>query len=54
MNEDFSTKKVSQKLLERIVKALKNIKSHGSVEIFVQKGNVTQITTRNIEKTDQH
>ncbi len=39
-------------LLEEIKDALKNIKGWGSVEIYVQKGKVTQITERNIKKTD--
>jgi hypothetical protein len=53
MQPDFSVKKVSNTLVVEIKKALKAIKSHGSVEIFVQKGIVTQITTRNIQKTKE-
>jgi hypothetical protein len=39
-------------LLEDIQDALKNIRGWGSIEIFVQRGRVTQITERNIKKTD--
>lgn len=44
--------KVTPSLLEEIKGALRNIRGWGSVEIFVQKGKVTQITERNIKKTD--
>lgn len=54
MKTDYSVDKISKSLLEDIVKALKNIGSYGSVEIFIQKGVVTQITTRNIKKTTSH
>lgn len=52
-NTDYSTKKVSQTLLNNIKEALKSIDSYGSVELFVQNNTVTQITTRNIHKTDR-
>lgn len=42
---------VTKSVLIEIWQALKNIK-WGSVEIFVQGGKVTQITERNIKKTD--
>ena len=42
----------NQKLLKEIVLALQNIKGWGSVEIFVQNHKVTQITERNIKKTE--
>lgn len=48
---DYSIKNFSRILVRDIKKAIKDIKSHGSVEIFVQEGEVTQITTRNIHKT---
>lgn len=48
---DYSTKKVSQALLEEIKKALKSIDTYGSIEIYIQQSRVTQITTRNIRKT---
>lgn len=50
---DYSTKRVSKTLLRNIKEALKSIDSYGSVELFVQDNIVTQITTRNITKTDQ-
>jgi len=51
MLDQYSTNKISQTLVVEIKKALKSIRSHGSVEIYVQKGIVTQITVRNIQKT---
>lgn len=50
---EYSTKRVSQTLVDNIKEALKSIDSYGSVELFVQDNTVTQITTRNIHKTDQ-
>lgn len=44
--------RITTNLIDDISNALKNIKGWGSVEIFVQKGKVTQITERNIKKTD--
>jgi hypothetical protein len=49
--QDYSSKRVSKVLIGEIVKSLKSINSHGSVEIYVQDGIVTQITVRNIKKT---
>ncbi len=43
--------KISSNLIEEIKKALKSVPSYGSIEIYVQDGNVTQITVRNIKKT---
>lgn len=44
--------KITSNLIEEIKVALKNVRGWGSVEIFIQKGKVTQITERNIKKTD--
>lgn len=49
---DFSTKRITNDLLEEIKQALKNVKGWGSVEIYVQNGKVTQITERSIKKTN--
>ena len=49
--KDYSTKKISDDLLEEVVEALKNIRGWGSVEIFVQDYKVVQIVERNIKKT---
>jgi len=49
--QEYSIKRFSKTLVTDIKKAIKDIKSHGSVEIFIQEGQVTQITTRNIHKT---
>lgn len=46
---DFSTIKITPQLISRIVDALKN-KSYGSIEIYVENYNVTQITERTITK----
>jgi len=43
--------KISAKVVNEIKEALKSVSSFGSVEIYVQNGNVTQITVRNIKKT---
>jgi hypothetical protein len=48
----YSTKRLSKQLLGEIGKSLKSIDSHGSVEIYVQDATVTQITVRNIRKTN--
>ena len=48
---DYSTKKVTQNLIEEIKSALKSVKGWGSLEIIVQDNKVTQITVRNIKKT---
>lgn len=47
---DYSTKKISQQLLDEIKAALQSV-SYGSIEIYISDNNVTQITTRTIKKT---
>ena len=47
----FSKKASSIQLIDEIQSALEDI-MYGSVEVYVQKGKVTQITVRNIKKTD--
>jgi hypothetical protein len=49
--KDYSTKNISNKLIDEIMHALKNIKGFGSVEIIVQDYKVVQMTERNIKKT---
>ena len=49
--QDYSTSQISERLVIEIKKALESVNSFGSVEIYVQKGVVTQITVRNIKKT---
>jgi hypothetical protein len=52
---DYSIdKEVSTKLLGELKEALKSIQSYGSVEIIVQNKTVTQITVRNIKKTNSN
>ncbi len=47
----YSTNNISQKLIEEIKEALHDL-DYGSVEIYVQDGEVTQITKRHIKKTN--
>jgi len=54
MPTEYSTKKISKTLTDEIIEALRNVKGYGSVEIIVQKDVVTQITVRNIKKTNGH
>lgn len=49
VDSDFSTQKITPQLISRIVDALKN-KHYGSIEIYVENYNVTQITERTITK----
>ena len=51
MLSDYSTQKISDKLLREISEALLNL-DYGSVEIYVTNGEVTQITKRHIKKTN--
>jgi hypothetical protein len=48
---DYSTKQISNKLIQEVIEALQNIRGWGSVEIQVQDFKVVQITERNIKKT---
>jgi len=48
----YSTKRISKKLITDIAQALKSVDAYGSVELYVQDSNVTQITVRNIKKTN--
>ncbi len=51
---DFSTKKVSTTLVDQIKDSLKKIKGgYGSIEIIIQNHCVTQISTREITKTNE-
>ena len=52
LTPDYSTRKISKTLIVEIRQALKSVTSYGSVEIYVQEGVVTQITIRNIRKTN--
>ena len=49
---DYSTKRISKPLLSEVSKALRSIDAYGSVELYVQDSTVTQITVRNIIKTN--
>lgn len=49
---NYSTRRVNQQLLDEIVQSLKHVSGYGSVEIFINNYKVTQITVRDIKKTD--
>ena len=49
---DYSTRRITDDLISEVREALKNIRGWGSVEIYVQDFKVTQITERNIKKTN--
>lgn len=49
VNQDFSTQKISPKLISQIIDTVKN-KAYGSVEIYIENYTVTQITERTITK----
>ena len=51
LTQEYSSNKLSRKLLAELEAALKSVKAYGSVEIFVQNNIVTQITVRSIKKT---
>lgn len=48
-DSDYSTLKITPQLISRIVDALRN-KSYGSIEIYIENYNVTQISERTITK----
>lgn len=48
----YSTKKISDKLLEEIKETLSNL-DYGSVEIYVINSEVNQISKRHIKKTSK-
>ena len=50
-DNDFSTQNITPTLISQVVDALRN-KAYGSVEIYMQNRTVTQITVRNIRKTN--
>lgn len=51
MKSDYSTKRISKKLVEELIASIKSINGWGTVEIVIQDHAVTQITERNIRKT---
>jgi len=50
---NYSTKNISDSLMLELKNALQSVKTYGSVEIYIQKATVTQITVRNIKKTSK-
>lgn len=48
-DSDFSTQNISPTLISQIIDAIKN-KAYGSIEIYIQNHEVTQITERTITK----
>ena len=49
--DQYSVRKISQRLISDISLALQSVGNFGSVEIYIQKGSVSQITYRRIIKT---
>jgi hypothetical protein len=49
---DYSTHKISSKLMDELTQAVQSVQSYGSVEVIIQNKEVTQITVRNIKKTN--
>lgn len=52
MANTYSTQNISTVLVDDIVQALRTVSPYGSVEIYIQNNTVTQITMRNIKKTN--
>lgn len=50
MADDYSTEKITTKLITEVVESIRNIKGWGTVEIIIQDHTVTQITEKNIRK----
>ncbi len=48
----YSTQSVSPLLLEELKRAVESVPGYGSVEVYIQKGIVTQISTKHIRKTE--
>lgn len=49
--DQYSVRKITPKLITEISTALQSVGNYGSVEIYIQQGNVIQITYRRIIKT---
>lgn len=52
MGKKYSTAKISKELQDEIFNALTGL-DYGSVEIYINSGEVTQITKRQIKKTNK-
>lgn len=50
MSSDEKATTISRTLLEEISASLQNIKGWGSIEIFIQNYQVTQVIEKNIKK----
>ena len=51
MSDPYATNNVSPLLIAELTRALESVNDYGSVEIIIQGGIVTQISTRKIRKT---
>lgn len=49
--DQYSVRKITPQLISEISLALQSVGNFGSVEIYVQRGTVSQITYRRIIKT---
>lgn len=52
MDKVIATNQINSQLIKELKKALDKIDGYGSVELYIQRNRVTQITARNIHKTD--
>ncbi len=51
-NNVMHEQNVTKSLIKEIVESINSVKPFGSVEIYVQNGEVSQITMRKIRKTN--
>ncbi|MBM3284160.1 DUF2292 domain-containing protein [Candidatus Gottesmanbacteria bacterium] len=54
VNGRLFNQKITKDLVTEVKQAIKNVRGWGSVEIYVQDYKVTQITERNIKKTNHN
>lgn len=47
----MNTSIITPKLIQELEQAFKHVNDYGSIEIYIQASQVTQITTRKIRKT---
>jgi len=50
MANHYSTKDISEQLKQEVLSSIQSVRGWGSVEIFIQDFEVTQITEKNIKK----
>lgn len=50
MSSKYSTKNISTNLIKQILESVQSVKGWGSVEIYIQNNEITQITEKSILK----